>query len=265
MDRQDILAGTCDLSEKLSPLPRGLRQVPVEDRRPIGLAALQGVVHEVADHDRVLSARADIDAAMAGRMAGRQHEPKRIVELIAVVDEQRLAGFDDRLAIVAKHIAAAAGAGFAALGRFLPGGIFAFVENIFGFRKCRHPPSVAQHRVPAAMVDMQMRAEHIIDVLEAQARGRETVEPGLFRKVHRRRIAFVLAGACIDEHRVPGRTHDIGLIGDDHFARRRIEDLGVKLREMAFTDNRVVGGEHLLRRPPRPVALDDADNGDVAN
>jgi hypothetical protein len=115
------------------------------------------------------------------------------------------------------------------------------------------------------MVDMQMRAEHIINVFKTQARGRKTVEPGLFRKVHRRRIAFVLAGACIDEHRVPRRTHDIGLIGDDHFARRRIEDLGVKLREMAFADNRVVGGEHLLRRPPRPVALDDADNGDVAD
>ena len=95
MDRQDILAGTRDLSEKLSPRPRGLRRIPVEDRRPIGLATLQGVVHEVADHDRVLSARADIDAAMAGRMAGRRHEPKRIVELIAVIDEQRLAGFDD--------------------------------------------------------------------------------------------------------------------------------------------------------------------------
>ena len=64
---------------------------------------------------------------------------------------------------------------------------------------------------------------------------------------------------------MPGRTYDIGLIGDDHFARRRIEDLGVKLREMALTDNRVVDGEHLLRRPPRPVALDDAGNGDVAN
>src|SRR5262249_36702809 len=147
MDPQKLFAGPGDLGEKLSPRPRGLRRIPVEDRRPIGLATLQGVVHEVADHDRVLSARADIDAAMVGRMAGRRHEPKRIVELIAVVDEQRLAGFDDRLAIVAKHIAAAAGAGFAALGRFLPGGIFAFVENIFGFRKCRHPASLAQHRV----------------------------------------------------------------------------------------------------------------------
>src|ERR1700719_5180328 len=79
MDRQNIFAGPGDLGEKLSSRPRGLRRIPVEDRRPIGLATLQGVVHEVADHDRVLSARADIDAAMAGRMDGRRHEPKRIV------------------------------------------------------------------------------------------------------------------------------------------------------------------------------------------
>src|SRR5262245_50619661 len=101
MDRQNIFAGPGDLGEKLSPRPRGLRRIPVEDRRPIGLATLQGVVHEVADHDRVLSARADIDAAMVGRMAGRRHEPKRSLELIAVVDERRLASFYDLLAIVA--------------------------------------------------------------------------------------------------------------------------------------------------------------------
>jgi hypothetical protein len=170
MDRQNIFAGPGDLGEELSSRPRGLRRIPVEDRRPIGLATLRGVVHEVADHDRLLSARADIDAAMAGRMAGRRHEPKRIVELIAVI-------FDDRLAIVVKHIAAASGTGFAALSRFLPGGIFALVENIFGFRKCRHPAAIALHRVPAAMVDVQMRAEHIIDVFETQARGRKTIEP----------------------------------------------------------------------------------------
>ena len=83
------MASPSDLAEKFSPGPRGLLWIPVEDRRPIGLTTLQGVVHEVADHDRVLPARADIDAAMAGRMAGRRHDPKRIVELIAVIDEQR--------------------------------------------------------------------------------------------------------------------------------------------------------------------------------
>src|SRR5262245_16521601 len=102
VDRQNIFAGPGDLGEKLSPRPRGLRRIQVAYRLPMGRATLQVVVHQVADHDRVLSAGADIDAGMVGRMAVRRHEPKRIVELIAVVDEQRLAGFDDRLAIVAK-------------------------------------------------------------------------------------------------------------------------------------------------------------------
>ena len=171
MDRQNISAGASNLGEKLSPRSRGLRRIPVEDCRPIRLATLQGMVHEVANHDRLLSARADIDAAMVGRVAGRRLEPKRIVELIVVVDKQRLAGFDDRLAIVVKHIATSCGAGFAALGQFLPGGIFAFVKNILGFRKCRHPAAITQHRVPATMVDMEMRAEHIINVFKTQARA----------------------------------------------------------------------------------------------
>src|SRR5262249_25656201 len=37
MDWQNIFAGPGDLGEKLSPRPRGLRRIPVEDRRPIGL------------------------------------------------------------------------------------------------------------------------------------------------------------------------------------------------------------------------------------
>src|SRR5262249_27097620 len=42
MDRQNIFAGPGDLGEKLSPRARGLRRIPVEDRRPIGLTTLQG-------------------------------------------------------------------------------------------------------------------------------------------------------------------------------------------------------------------------------
>src|SRR6478609_2288654 len=56
----------------------------------------------------------------------------------------------------------------------------------------------------------------------------------------------------------------IGLIGDDHSARCRIEDFGVKLCDMVLADNRVIGGEHLPRRPPRPITLDDAGDADVA-
>jgi len=222
-------------------------------------------MHKVANDNRLLAAGADIDAAMAGRVAGRRRQPERIVELIIVIDQKRLPGRDHRLAIERPHIAAAAGPIAAALGLVLPRRIFAFVEDVFRLRKCRHPAAVAQHGVPAGMVDVQMGAEHVIDVFEAQARGTETVEPRLFRKIHRRRIALVLTGAGVDQDGVLGRAHHIGLIGDDHLAGHRVEYFLVERREMAPADFGIVGREHLLRLPPRPVAFDDAGDGDVAD
>ena len=44
MDRQNILARPGNLGKKLSPRPRGLRRIPVEDRRPIGLATFDARV-----------------------------------------------------------------------------------------------------------------------------------------------------------------------------------------------------------------------------
>src|SRR5262249_35723763 len=180
MDRQHEAPGPGDFTEQASARARRLVRVPIEDRRPAWLAALQSVVHKVADDDRVLPARADIDAAMARRMPWRRRQPECVVEREIVVDQQSLAGRDHRLAIKSPDIAAAAGAGLVALGRILPSGVFAFVKYVFGLWKGRHPAAVAQHRVPAGMIDVQMRAEHVVDVLEAQALRGEAVEPRLF-------------------------------------------------------------------------------------
>ena len=69
MDRQDECARVGDLAQEAPSRLRGLHGVEVEDGRPVRLAALQRVVHEIAGHDRLLALRADHDAAMAGRMA----------------------------------------------------------------------------------------------------------------------------------------------------------------------------------------------------
>src|SRR5262249_61889946 len=114
--------------------------------------------------DRVLPARADIDAAMARRMPWRRRQPERVVEREIVVDQQSLAGRDHRLAIKSPDIAAAAGAGLAALGRILPGGVFAFVEYAFCLLKRRHPAAASLHRVPSSMVDVLLYAVHAVDV-----------------------------------------------------------------------------------------------------
>jgi hypothetical protein len=42
---------------------------------------------------------------------------------------------------------------FAALVRFFPGRVFAVVENVFRRGEGRHPFAVAQHRIPAGVVD----------------------------------------------------------------------------------------------------------------
>ena len=47
----------------------------------------------------------DVDAAMAGRVPGRRRQPDRVVQRVVVIDQQRLAGRDDRLAVEAPDIA----------------------------------------------------------------------------------------------------------------------------------------------------------------
>ena len=55
MDRQDKRARVRDLAQKPSPRLRRRLWVEVENRRPVRLAALQRVVHQVARHDRLLA------------------------------------------------------------------------------------------------------------------------------------------------------------------------------------------------------------------
>src|SRR5260370_20470371 len=123
---------------------------------------------------------------MTWRMAGRRGEPQRIVELKIVVYQKCLAGRDHGLAVVSPHIARWR---FAALRRFLPCGIFALMEHVFRIRKSRHPAAVAKHGVPAAMIDVQVCAKHIIDLVEAEPGVAESVEPRLLWEVHRRGIS----------------------------------------------------------------------------
>jgi hypothetical protein len=115
------------------------------------------------------------------------------------------------------------------------------------------------------MVDVQMRAENVRDVLERKTGGAKVVEPRLLGKIHRRGKALVLAGAGVDQHRVLGRAHDERLIGDNHAAGRRIEDNRIQRRKMPLADLRIVRRKHVLRLPPRSIALDDAGDGDVTD
>ena len=220
-------------------------------------------MHEVAGHHRALALREDVDAAMAGRMPRRRRQRDRVVERIVVVDQNRLPRFHDRQAIVAKHRARRV----RALGilRF-PRGIFPLVEYVFRVGKRRHPAPVAQRRVPAGVVDVQMGAKDVVDLLKADAEREQFVAPAfLAGKIERRRMPLVLAGAGIDQDRVARRSHDEGLVGDEHLAGGDVEHLRLHAGEMMLENGVVIGREEILRSPPRPLALDHRVDGDVAD
>jgi hypothetical protein len=115
------------------------------------------------------------------------------------------------------------------------------------------------------VIDVQVRAEHVRDVLEAQPGSTKIVEPRLLGKIEWRGMPFVLAGAGVDQNRVLGGAHDKGLVGDDHPAAGWIEHHRVHFSEMPTADRRIIGREHVLGLPPWPVALDDACDGHVAD
>jgi hypothetical protein len=78
-------------------------------------------------------------------------------------------------------------------------------------------------------------------------------------------MALVLAGAGIDQDGVARGANHEGLIGDHHQPQCRVEHLRLHAGEMMFEHRLVIGREEILRPPPRPLALDDRVDGDIAD
>src|SRR5215475_8151064 len=115
------------------------------------------------------------------------------------------------------------------------------------------------------MIDVQVGAKHIIDIIELKLGIAESVQPRLLWEVHRRCIALVLPGAGVHQNRMFRGSHHIGLIGDHQPAGDRIEHLGIEFGEMPPSGVRVIGRKHVLGPPPWPVPLDDAGDGNIAD
>jgi hypothetical protein len=116
------------------------------------------------------------------------------------------------------------------------------------------------------MVDMQMRAEHVVHLVVADAERLKFVAPALLAgEIERRRMALVLAGAGIDQDDVVRRAHHKGLVGDDHQPQRGIKHLRLHRWQMMLEHRLVIGREEILRPPPRAFAFDHRVDGDIAD
>ena len=134
------------------------RHVGTERRAPVRIGDLDRMVKTIAGEQRAFAAALQIDADMAGRVVGAGFQPHMIVDGEIAFDQIGLARLDHRQNAVFEAAVNAHRILFA-----LPMFIFQLVKNIPGIGKCRHPTAIFQPRVPADMIYMQMRAQHMRD------------------------------------------------------------------------------------------------------
>src|SRR5579884_1048106 len=203
------------------------RQVHVAARAggPFRLQQLDRVVQHVADEEAAVLAGAGVDHDVAWGVAGRAFEPQPVVERVVVIHQYRLPALDDRQDAVAE------GGGvrrrLAALVHPLPVRELAPRHDVLGIGEGRDPAAVAQPRIPADMVPVQVRAHDVIDLFRPDPGGGEVVEKRRAHAVPLRpgRAVLVVADAGVDQDRVARRPDDEAVKAEHELAAHRIDQL----------------------------------------
>jgi hypothetical protein len=91
---------------------------------------------------------------------------------------------------------------------------FTLGEHILGLREGGNPAAILQARVPSHVIDVQMRAHDVVDVIQGEAGGRQAlfIAVAVQHVPHRAlRSRLVIADAGIDHDGVLGRLHNVAL------------------------------------------------------
>jgi len=129
---------------------------------------LTGMVHEVAGDQRLLAARGDPYADMAGGIAQGRDEVDLVAQPVIGLDEIGKISIPNRRHRVGEHRSHVI-----ALTLPRPMRELDAAHQIARIWEGRDPASVDQHRVPSDMVDMEMGANHGVDRLARIAGGGE--------------------------------------------------------------------------------------------
>src|SRR5215472_4409438 len=107
--------------------------------------------------------------------------------------------------------------------------------------------SAAQRCIPTRVVDMQIRAEHVINALAADAQSEQFIPPPLLAgKIEWRRMPFTFPRARIDQERVVRRANDKGLIRDEHHPGCWVEHLRLHHLQVPLEGGLIVGRKEIL-------------------
>src|SRR4051794_32806588 len=101
-------------------------------------------------------------------------------------------------------------------------------EHVFRIRECRNPAAVAELRVPPTMVDVQMGATDVIDLLRRDASLGKSREKGqiLLMKSRQRWPILVVPAAAVNQDHVPWRLQNPGVDTGDEAILHLIEARG---------------------------------------
>ncbi len=91
--------------------------------------------------------------------------------------------------------------------------VFDPADQVAGIRKGRDPTAIDQHRVPADVIDVEMRADHRVDRLARMAGGGEIREKPRLELVPGRYppVLLVVAETGIDDYAAAPRLATLGL------------------------------------------------------
>ena len=197
-DHQDRLVGPFGEEPRAG---RGRRlRVRVEDRRPIRMGHLAGMVGHVAGDHRALAARFDHHADVAGRVPGGRRQADLRRDAVVQLDQLGQARLEDRLDAVAEDrllLLVALGAPVLEL---------ALADQVTGLGEGRDPLAVLEHGVPAHVVDVQVGADHHVDAIAAPAGVGEVLQEGRGQRAAARDAARpVVADARVDHQPQPRR------------------------------------------------------------
>src|SRR5262249_10133217 len=120
--------------------------------------------------------------------------------------------------------------------------VFPFLprKQIAGVGKRRHPSAIHETCVPAHMIGVEMRAQHIVDVLGCETRGGKVGEIGpiLLMVALLLWALLVIARAGVDEDGRAWRPYHRAVKRKDHQAAVRIQQRRLKPTPVTFEDLR---------------------------
>jgi hypothetical protein len=130
----------------------------------------------------------------------------------------------------------------------------------------RHPFTVDERGIPTNVIEMQMGADHCIDLVGSNARSDQTVEPIGLESTHSFHHALlVIPVAHVDEDGLLRCANNPCMDAHERSARRRFDELSSGLSPDVVDDPRIPRWQQHPRWKGRAVALLVSLNRDLAD